>query len=205
MEYLLAEALKKNALSIGEEKQQQLIRYLDLMQTWNRVFNLTSITEKTEMVYLHLIDSLMVRPYLQGQRCLDVGTGAGLPGIPLAIVDPDTHWTLLDKNSKKTGFLLQVIAELSLPNVTVVHTRTEDFHSQQGFDSIVSRAFGSLKMFAETTGHLLSSQGILIAMKGKYPQNELTELPKAFQLLDTERLNIKGIDVERHVIRLKKG
>jgi 16S rRNA (guanine527-N7)-methyltransferase len=172
------------------------------MQAWDRVFNLTTITGPRDQVYLHLIDSLVVRPYLHGNRLLDVGSGAGLPGIPLAIANPQQQWVLLDKNSKKTRFLVQVVAELKLNNVKVVHGRSEDFHPEQCFDSILSRALGTLCLFAETTKHLLCPDGRLIAMKGKYPQEELDEIPSHVELWDITRLTIQGTDIERHIVRL---
>jgi len=199
---LLTSALVQNNLTLTAAEQQQLLRYLDLMQTWNRVFNLTTITEPRDMVYLHIIDSLAVQPYLHDTRLLDVGTGAGLPGIPLAIVNPGQHWVLLDKNSKKTRFLTQAVAELKLANVEVVHNRSEDFHTDHCFDSILSRALGTIRMFAETTEHLLCPSGKLIAMKGKYPQEELDDLPGSFKVQDITRLDIKGMDIERHIVRL---
>jgi 16S rRNA (guanine527-N7)-methyltransferase len=168
----------------------------------NRVFNLTTITDAREMVYLHLIDSLVVMPFLQGSRLLDVGSGAGLPGIPLAIINPDQHWVLLDKNIKKTRFLTQAIAELELTNVQVMYSRCEDFHPAQLFDSILSRAFGTIPLFAETTRHLLCSDGKLIAMKGKYPEEELHSIPDHYVIQDVTRLDIQGIKIERHIVRL---
>lgn len=199
---ILKTALEKNKITLTEPAQQQLLNYLALMQNWNRVYNLTSITDPSDMVYLHIIDSLVIDPYLHGITNLDVGTGAGLPGIPLAITRPDKQWTLLDKNSKKTRFLTQAVAELKLTNVNITHNRCEDFHPPSGFDSILSRAFGSLQMFAETTEHLLNERGMLIAMKGKYPEEELKHIPEHFQLVDVTQLNVKGIDIERHLIRL---
>jgi len=203
MKMLLTQALKENSLSLSGAVQQKLLRYLALLQTWNRVFNLTTITDPREMIYLHLIDSLVMSPYLQGIRLLDVGSGAGLPGIPLAIAHPDQQWTLLDKSSKKTRFLTQAAAELELAKVSVIHHRCEDFQPPAGFDSILSRAFGTIRMFAETTVHLLAPDGILIAMKGKYPQEELADVPAAFTVEDVIRLDIKGINVERHIVRLR--
>ena len=132
------------------------------MQTWNRVFNLTHITNPNDMVFLHIIDSLIIQPYLQGQTYLDVGSGAGLPGIPLAIMHPEHHWVLLDKSSKKIRFLTQVIAELKLTNIEIVHSRSETYHPQYTFDCIVSRAFGSLSLLTETTKHMLSNKGIIL-------------------------------------------
>lgn len=201
---LLNTALQKNAMTLSPDCKQKLVAYLQLLQTWNRVFNLTTITRPNEMVYLHIIDSLAVEPLLQGDRYLDVGSGAGLPGIPLAIIHPEQHWVLLDKNSKKTRFLTQAVAELNLKNVEVIYSRCEDFHPAVCFDSILSRAFGTLRLFTEATAHLLCSEGLFIAMKGKYPQEELDDLPEQIMAKSITRLNLKGMDVERHVVCLQK-
>lgn len=204
MQKLLTQALKENNLVVTDLALQQLTNYLDLLQRWNKVFNLTAITAPREMVYLHIIDSLAVQPFLNGKRFLDVGSGAGLPGIPLAIVNPDQHWVLLDKNNKKTRFLTQACAELRLTNVEVVQARCEDFQPSQCFDSILSRAFGTLRLFTESTMHLLCEQGLFIAMKGKYPQDEINELSTQFLLQKTAQLDIKGMSIERHIICLSK-
>jgi 16S rRNA (guanine527-N7)-methyltransferase len=202
---ILKSALLDNGILLSEEIQEKLLRYLELMQTWNRVFNLTTITQPQEMVYLHIIDSLSILPYLHGKRCLDVGTGAGLPGIPLALANPEIEWVLLDKNNKKTRFLTQTIAELGLQaQVQAAHSRGEDFHPPSCFDSIISRAFGTIQLFAETTGHLLCPSGKLIAMKGRYPQDEMHDLPHPFVVENVIRLEIKGLNVERHIIQLIK-
>ena len=201
---LLKKALQENNLSLNDRAQQQLIHYLELLQTWNRTFNLTTITDPRDMVYLHLIDSLMVQPFLHGSRMLDVGSGAGLPGIPLAIANPEQTWVLLDKNNKKTRFMTQAIAELGLSNAEAVQTRCEDFHPTHCFDSILSRAFGTIRLFVESTTHLLCEQGRFIAMKGKYPQDELSDLPTNTVLQKSEKLDIKGINAERHIICLSK-
>lgn len=201
---LLEEALKQNQLTIDNRAQAQLSAYLDLLSKWNKVFNLTTITTTHDMVYLHIIDSLVIAPYIHGQNCLDVGSGAGLPGIPLAITHPLQQWTLLDKNNKKTRFLTQVVAELGLKNVEIVHSRCEDFDPAVGFDSILSRAFGTLEMFTSATSHLLQQGGIFIAMKGKYPEDEISQLPSNMIVNKAEKIAIKGIDIERHVICLLK-
>lgn len=201
---LLKTALRENKLIISEPAQQKLIQHLELMQRWNKVFNLTTITDPREMVYLHLIDSLLMQPLLHGERLLDVGSGAGVPGIPLAITNPDRHWTLLDKNNKKTRFITQAVAELKLTNVEVVNERSEDFVSNNGFDAILSRAYGSIEMFLTTTAHLLAPNGIFLAMKGKYPEDELTNLPSNFTVEKTVPIEVKGIKVDRCVIVLKK-
>jgi 16S rRNA (guanine527-N7)-methyltransferase len=201
---ILSNALAENNLSLDEPIQQKLLAYLDLITTWNKVFNLTNILNPREMVYLHLIDSLAIAPYLHGSRLLDVGSGAGLPGIPLALVHPEQEWVLLDKNSKKTRFLTQAVAELGLRNVQVVHSRSEDFQPAVGFDSILSRAYGTLSMFTETTQHLLRENGIFVAMKGKYPQDEVQALPADIVVKSIHQIDINGMDIERHIVCLQK-
>lgn len=203
LETLLQQALDENNIQLNNEAFNKLIQFLNLLQIWNRVFNLTTITDPREMVYLHIIDSLVVSPYLKGQHILDVGSGAGLPGIPLAIINPQQEWVLLDKNNKKTRFLTQVVAELQLTNVHVIYSRSEDFHHDARFDTILSRAYGTLRLFIETTAHLLYQDGILIAMKGKYPQEELDDIPDRFTASQVIRLNVKGINIERHLVCLR--
>lgn len=205
MNSLLITALQQNNITLPESAIDQLVHYLEMMRTWNKVFNLTGITDTREMVYLHIIDSLVVQPFLHGTRMLDVGSGAGLPGIPLAIMNPDQQWVLLDKVTKKTRFMTQVIAELKLSNASVISERCEDFEPEQCFDSILSRAFGTMRMFIETTNHLLCPDGRFIAMKGRYPQEELDDIPTGFMAQSTTRLNIKGMDAVRHVVCLGRN
>lgn len=200
---LLQKGLALNAIPLSQEQLDKLATYLTLLQKWNTVYNLTAITTPKEMVYLHIVDSLSIQPYINGNRLLDVGSGAGLPGIPLAIVNPDQQWVLLDKNSKKTRFQTQAIAELGLSNVEAVHSRCEDFHPEQGFDTIVSRAFASLRIFVETTTHLLAPQGVWLAMKGQYPADELKDLPNQVEASKIERIIIKGMNIDRHIVMMK--
>jgi len=200
----LEAALHQNDMTVPAEMQNKLVNYLQLMLAWNKVFNLTTITEPKDMIDLHLIDSLAMQPYLHGNRLLDVGSGAGLPGIPLAIINPEQQWTLLDKNAKKTRFLTQISAELGLKNVKVIHSACEDFHSAVGFDSILSRALGTIRLFIESTEHLLSPQGFFLAMKGKYPEEELNDIPSRFLVHLIKKFDIKGRDITRHVICLRK-
>lgn len=204
IDHLLTVALEENDIVLSHTMKEQILFYLDLLKTWNRVHNLTAIIEPRDMVYLHVIDSLTANPYLQGSRMLDVGTGGGLPGIPLAILDPGKEWVLLDKNSKKIRFLNQVIAELNLTNVTAIHSRIENFHPSECFDTILSRALGTLRMFVELAQHLLCPDGILVAMKGKYPEAELLDLPDAFEVKQIIEIHIKGIDIARHLVCLRK-
>lgn len=201
---LLDQAVKNNRLSLSKAVTHQLVLFLEMITAWNRVFNLTTILKPHDMIYLHLIDSLIIAPYLKGERFLDVGSGAGLPGIPLAILNPHQQWTLLDKSSKKTRFLTQVIATLGLTNVEIVHGRAEEFHPTACFDGILSRAFGTINLFVESTAHLLCPQGLFLAMKGKYPEEELNDISERFIVTDIARLDIKGINVLRHVVVLTK-
>jgi len=200
----LQTALQQNAISLTDQQTQQLLTYLELIQRWNKVFNLTAITDFNDMIQLHLIDSLIINPYLTGQRFLDVGTGAGLPGIPLAIMNPEQQWFLLDKSSKKTRFLTQVIAELELKQVKVINSRCEDFQPEQCFDTILSRAFATLDLFTTTTQHLLCNGGQWLAMKGKLPQDEINALPSIFHVEEIIPLHMKGKTIERHLIRITR-
>jgi 16S rRNA (guanine527-N7)-methyltransferase len=201
----LAAALQRNDHTITPELQQQLLHYLDLMQRWNKIANLTAITEFEEMVWLHLLDSLSINSYLHGTHILDAGTGAGLPGIPLALLQPQKQFVLLDSNNKKTRFLTQVILELKLANVEAVHSRCEDFQPTRLFDSIVSRAFSSIAVMLEKTQHLLAANGQFLAMKGAYPDEELKNLPAGFDVIAVHKLTIKGLPAERHLVCIKKN
>ncbi len=200
----LQQVLTDNGFDFSELLQKQLLHYLDLLQEWNRVFNLTAIVDPRDTVLLHILDSLSITKYLQGKEIIDVGTGAGLPGIPLALTQPEKMFVLLDSNSKKTRFLNQVVYEMKIKNVEIVHARCEDFKPEKCFDSILSRAFASIKVMLEQTQHLLCQDGQFLAMKGIYPAQEIQEIPKNFNVIGVERLNIKGLDAERHLVRVGK-
>jgi 16S rRNA (guanine527-N7)-methyltransferase len=204
IEDLLPKALSKNGYEFSPTLQQQFIRYLELLQRWNQVFNLTAIRDPKEMVWLHILDSLSINPFLQGERTVDVGTGAGLPGIPLAIINPDKHFVLLDSNSKKTRFLTQAIHALGLKNVEVIHGRCEVFKPLEKFDNIVSRAFSAIAVMLATTEHLLKPGGQFLAMKGVFPEQELQEVPAQFIVTAVHKLEINGLVAERHVVCIKK-
>lgn len=199
MNTFLVHALEANHLPHDAPFVGKLLHYLELLQNWNRVFNLTAITQFEDMVYLHLIDSLLIHPHLQGSRMLDIGSGAGFPGIPLALLHPAQHWTLLDKNSKKTRFLTQACAELELSHVTVAHHRCEDFHPSHCFDTIVTRAFGSADFFIRSTQHLICPEGLWMAMKGKRAEAEAEEVPEGIQKRIL-RLEMRGRNLERHLL-----
>lgn len=200
----LQRALTDNHFHLKEQIQEYLLRYLHLMRKWNSVFNLTRITDPKDMIMLHILDSLAITPHLHGSRIIDIGTGAGLPGIPLALTQPDRSFVLLDSNSKKTRFLNQVVFDLGLSNVEVIHSRAEDFHPAKLFDSILSRAFASLEEMLRTTQHLLNKQGQFLAMKGTYPEQEIQAIPPEFECLAVHQLHIKGLNAERHLVCLQR-
>lgn len=197
---VLEKALHDNDYHFSDDIQNQLLRYLEMLEKWNRVFNLTAVREAKEMVFRHILDSLSVNTYLHGNRILDVGTGAGLPGIPLAMVNPNKQFVLLDSNSKKTRFLTQTVFELKIPNVEVVHSRAEVYHPEECFDSIISRAFASIKVMLATTQHLICKHGHFLAMKGVYPEEEIQDIPEEFTMLGVHTLKIKGLDAERCLV-----
>jgi 16S rRNA (guanine527-N7)-methyltransferase len=205
---ILNAALSENDFEISENIQQKFIEYLELLQRWNQAFNLTAITDMHDMIWLHIVDSLAVNPYLHGTRIIDVGTGAGLPGIPLALINPDRHFVLLDSNSKKTRFLTQAKMTLGIKNIEIIHARCEDFGAKNSlpasFDSIVSRAFSSIAVMLARTQHLAAEGCHFLAMKGIYPEQEIQEIPADFSVSAVHKLKIKGLAAERHVVCIQK-
>lgn len=192
-------------IDLLKEESECLLNYLSLLLKWNKAFNLTAITNLKEALDLHLLDSVAVTPAIKDySSLLDVGTGGGLPGIPLAILNPDKQFTLLDTNGKKTRFLKQVVYELGLDNVTVINQRVQDFENQSGYACILSRAFASLSDMVQWTDHLLSKQGHWLAMKGQYPQQELDELPETIELVKANEVKLPGVNASRWFIYLKQ-
>lgn len=189
---------------LTDEQCQQLLAYVVLLDKWNKVYNLTSVRDPNEMISRHILDSLAILPYLAGKTLLDVGTGAGLPGIPIAIIKPDMTVTLLDSNSKKTRFLQQAKAELSLSNVTVVHGRVEQVELPK-FDTVTARAFSTIDDIIDLAGRHCDDAGCLLLMKGIYPEAELKAVKDGFHLQDVMSLTVPGCDGQRHLVRLIKG
>jgi len=198
---LLADGLEGLGLSATDAQQARLLEFPRLLRKWNRVYNLTAIEDPARMVRLHLLDSLSLLPYLKGRRVLDVGTGAGLPGIPLALLAPDKAFTLLDSNAKKTRFVRQAAIELGLANVQVEHARIEQYRPAQGFDTVLVRAFAGLPVIVGETARLLNPGGTILAQKGKLPQEEITALDNV--IVEAFPLAVPGIDAERHLVAIQ--
>ena len=179
---------------------EDYLRYIDLLAKWNRAYNLTGVRDKQRMIHAHVLDSLAALPYIRGNRCLDVGTGAGLPGFILALAQPAVHWTLLDANGKKTRFLRQLLFEMKPANVEIVESRAEKFLSSVAYSSIISRAFGSLTDFYRAVEHLLQPDTLLLAMKGRAPAAELREAAELSLSVSVEAVQVPGIDAHRSMV-----
>ncbi|MBZ0106596.1 MAG: 16S rRNA (guanine(527)-N(7))-methyltransferase RsmG [Sulfuricella denitrificans] len=199
----LSAGLAKLGLSLPDARQQSLLNYISMIQKWNKVYNLTAVREPEKMLYQHLLDSLAVLPYIGEGRLLDVGTGGGLPGIVLAIAKPELDITLLDSNQKKTTFLRQVCIELALKNVKVECARVDGYIPPLGFDMVISRAFSDLAEFVRLSAHLCLPGGMLLAMKGVYPHDELAQLPVRFKQHEVVTLNVPGLEAQRHLVILR--
>ena len=199
----LAEELQHGVALLGitlsADMQGKLLDYLALLHKWNKVYNLTAIREPQQMVSHHLLDSLAVMPHLWSGRWLDVGCGAGLPGLVLAVAQPDWQFALLDSNSKKTGFAQQAIIELGLRNVSVHCARVEEWQPAERFDGIISRAFSELGEFLRCTRHLVASQGRWVAMKGA-PQHELADVPDGCRVERVIPLRVPGLSAARSLV-----
>jgi 16S rRNA (guanine527-N7)-methyltransferase len=199
---LLERGLGELGLSADPEQCKRLLHFLELLRKWNRVYNLTAIEDPREAVRLHLLDSLSVSPYVHGERVLDIGTGAGLPGVPLAIVQPERRFVLLDGNAKKIRFVQQAAIELRLSNVEPLQARIESFADAAGFDCVLARAYASLADIWADASRLLKTGGSVLALKGRRPEAELGGLP-AGVAVDIHRLRVPGVDAERHLAELK--
>lgn len=196
----LSTGLAAMGLNLGDDQQKQLLAFLGLLNKWNRAYNLTAVRDEGQMVSRQLLDSLSILPWVTTEHLLDVGSGGGLPGIPLAIVLPDRQFTLLDSNGKKTRFLNQCVLELDLDNVEVIHGRAEDCRPDQPFNQISSRAFTALENLVHWCSDLLANDGEFLAMKGQFPDDEVTALPAGWQVESSHSLDVPGADGERHLL-----
>ena len=193
-------------LDLDEATQQRLLAYGALLMKWNKVYNLTAIRDEAAMIDLHLLDSLAILPHVADlTRVADIGAGGGLPGIPLAICRPDCEVALVETVGKKASFLTQAKAELRLANLSVHNTRVENLKPAELYPAVSSRAFASLADFITLTAHLVAPDGQWIAMKGVYPQDELDTLPAGFRLRESRRLEVPGVDAERHLLFITRN
>lgn len=191
-------------LELSDKQCEQLADYIALLDKWNKVYNLTSVRDPEEMISRHLLDSLAILSYLTGDTLLDVGSGGGLPGIPIAIVKPELAVTLLDSNSKKTRFLQQAKAELALENVTVVHARIEQAELPL-FSMVTARAFSTITDILDLAGRHCDDAGSLLLMKGVFPQQELDDVAGEYAVQDVVSLDIPDCDGQRHIVRIVKN
>jgi len=201
---VLKSSIKNSKLVLTEEQQLQLIRYVLMMHKWNKAYNLTSVRDPQQMVIKHIVDSIVVAPYLDKIHYIDVGTGPGLPGIPLAIMCPDKQFILLDSLGKRVRFMKQVAYELKIDNIEPVQSRVEDFVPNVKIDGVLSRAFASLKDMLHWCQHLVDSQGVFLALKGQLSADEMECLPLEFILQETIKLDVPGLEGERHIVKIKK-
>jgi 16S rRNA (guanine527-N7)-methyltransferase len=190
------------ALPLDVAHVESLLKLVDELEAGNAQFNLTAIRDRQGMLRKHILDSLTVQPYLRGERIADVGTGAGFPGLVLAIVNPQRRFSLIEATGKKARFVEQTVGRLGLNNVQVAHSRAESYRPFELFDTVVARALSSLADFVAFAGHLCTPQGRLLAMKGKRPDDELFALPKSFRALAVHSLKVPGLPDERHLVEL---
>lgn len=196
----LCQGLKQMGMELDRNVCETQMHYLELMQRWNKAFNLTAIRDLDQMVIRHLLDSLSILPFIDASPILDVGTGAGLPGIPLALAKPDFEFVLLDSNGKKTRFLTQVKIELGIDNIDIIHSRIEDYQPGKTFSIVTCRAFAALNTILERTQHLLTSDSRILAMKGK---QEMPELKDGFKQVDSHLLQVPWLNEERRLIEIR--
>ena len=199
LENLLAQA----EIQLTDLQKDQLIQLVQLLHKWNKAYNLTSVRDPQEMLVKHILDSIVVSPYLQGDHFIDVGTGPGLPGLPLAIINPTKQFVLLDSLGKRISFIRNAVRELGLTNVEPVLSRVEEYQPEQKFDGVLSRAFASLKDMTDWCHHLPKKDGYFYALKGIYHEDEVQELDKKFEVKDVITLNVPELVGERHLIVLR--
>lgn len=200
----LVEAASAFGSSLAPASADLLLKLIDELLRWNRTYNLTAITRRDEAITHHLLDSLSVRSALHGTTVADVGTGAGFPGLPLAVVEPGRQFTLIDSNNKKVRFVGHAAHLLGLSNVTAVHARSESFKAAKPFDTVIARAFAALPELLKLVGPLCGPQTRVLAMKGKRPDEEIAGVPSEWKVLEVRPLNVPGLDEERHLVTVQR-
>ena len=201
----LVSGITELGLEVEDSQIEKLLAFLVLLKKWNSKFNLSGVADIESMVSLHLLDSLAISSHLRGEIFVDFGSGGGLPGIPLAIINPDKKFVLIDSNGKKTRFLFQVKTELALSNVSVENCRIEHYQNKQQIDMVMCRAFSTLEVAVDKLQPLLSNDCSLLAMKGIYPEEEISKLPEGFEVSQATRLEIPGITSQRHLLEVKRS
>jgi 16S rRNA (guanine527-N7)-methyltransferase len=199
---LLVAGARELGIALEAPGAEALLKLVDELEAGNAQFNLTAIRDRLGMLRKHVLDSLTLQPYLRGGRVADIGTGAGFPGLPLAIVNPERSFTLIEATGKKARFVERTAQRLGCDNVQVEHTRAENYRPFELFDTVAARALSSLADFAAYAGHLCAPDGRLLAMKGKRPDEEISAMPKSFRVLAVHRLKVPGLDDERHLVEL---
>ncbi|PAU35917.1 16S rRNA (guanine(527)-N(7))-methyltransferase RsmG [Vibrio coralliilyticus] len=197
--------IAQTTLEVSDNQRDQLVGYVEMLNKWNKAYNLTSVRDPSDMLVKHILDSIVVSSHLQGQRFIDVGTGPGLPGIPLSIMNPDKEFYLLDSLGKRIRFIKQVLHELKIGNVTPIQSRVEEFQPQDKFDGVLSRAFASMVDMVEWCHHLPKAQtGCFMALKGQLPQDEIDQLPDWCSVTDIKALQVPELEGERHLVILSR-
>ena len=205
LQQILVQGAEELNLNISQTQASQLVGFVERIHKWNKAYNLTSVRDPEHMMVKHILDSLAVTPHITGERVIDVGTGPGLPGMPLAIMLPNTHFTLLDSLGKRVRFMKQCAFELGLQNVTPIHSRVEEHQPGQAYDMVLSRAFASLKDMLHWCQHLVDSSGVFLALKGQFPQSEIDEVSDHFQIESVTELSVPDLEGDRHLVTIRKN
>ncbi|MPY26343.1 16S rRNA (guanine(527)-N(7))-methyltransferase RsmG [Shewanella psychropiezotolerans] len=201
---LLDEYLAEMNLTATEQQKKQLVGFVEMLNKWNKAYNLTSVRDPEQMLIRHIMDSLAVSAHLVGERFIDVGTGPGLPGIPLAIMNPDKHFVLLDSLGKRIRFQKQVQFDLGIDNISSVESRVEAYEPEEKFDGVLSRAFASIEDMLHWCHHLPADNGCYYALKGQLAEDEMTKIPEGYELTDVIELSVPRLDEQRHLLRVVK-
>ncbi len=200
----LQKMLDSTDLEVTDIQKKQLVQLVELLNKWNKAYNLTSVRDPKQMLVKHIMDSIVVSPHLQGERLIDVGTGPGLPGLPLAILNPDKQFVLLDSLGKRLRFIRQALLELGLKNVTAVQSRVEEYQPDEKFDVVLSRAFASLQDMLFWCKHLPNENGHFLALKGQFPDQEIAQLDKQFEFIESISLQVPTLEGKRCLVKVKR-
>ncbi|MDN3697405.1 16S rRNA (guanine(527)-N(7))-methyltransferase RsmG [Vibrio clamense] len=201
----LDQLLAQTDLEVNENQREQLVGYVEMLNKWNKAYNLTSVRDPMEMLIKHILDSIIVSTYLHGKRFIDVGTGPGLPGVPLAIMNPDCDFVLLDSLGKRIRFIKQATHELGIKNVTPIQSRVEEYQPEDKFDGVLSRAFASMTDMVEWCHHLpKDNTGVFMALKGQLSENEIEHIPEWCTVTDVKALQVPELEGERHLVILSR-